>query len=220
VCSTAWSLLIILNKIVRATAMPRGGKREGAGRKPGVRVGPYRTISKAIPTRATTNLLLQMQGKAPLRAQDALGLLQAAYHNEDLPEAMRLQAAAYAAPYEKPRLNAIDARFLIEEKRRYVDEDAAAKLMAELDRLAHAAEVEAHEAMIENARRGFAGIKQDRIYRETDISLAVKPAVAPPRRREPVVVNADPVEIRPAAEPPVVPLRPLSEQYRHLIRRF
>jgi hypothetical protein len=154
-------------------------------------VGPYRTMSKAIPTRATANLLLQTLGKAPLRAHDALELLQAAYRNEDLPEAMRLQAAAYAAPYEKPRLNAIDARFLIEEKKQYViDEDAAAKLTAELDRLRQAAEVKAHEAMIENARHSFAGIKQDRIYRETDISLTVKPAAAPPRRREPIAVDA------------------------------
>jgi hypothetical protein len=40
------------------------------------------------------NLLLVTLGRAPLRAQDALGLLQAAYMNESLPEAMRLQAAA------------------------------------------------------------------------------------------------------------------------------
>ena len=87
----------------------------------------------------------------------------------------------------------------------------------ELERLGQAAKVEAHEAMIENSRRGFAGIKQDRIYRETDISLAVKPPAAPPRQQEPVVVDADPVEVRAAAEPSVVPLRPLSEQYQHLI---
>src|SRR6516225_7296362 len=38
----------------------------------------------------------------------------------------------------------------------------------ELERLGQAAKVEAHEAIIENSRRGFAGIKQDRIYRESE----------------------------------------------------
>jgi hypothetical protein len=41
------------------------------------------------PKEGTTVLLLQALGKAPLKASDALGLLQAAYLNEDLPEAMR-----------------------------------------------------------------------------------------------------------------------------------
>jgi hypothetical protein len=37
-------------------------------------------------------------GEPPLKAANALGLLQAAYTNENLPEPLRLQAAAYALP--------------------------------------------------------------------------------------------------------------------------
>jgi hypothetical protein len=57
--------------------MPRGGKREGAGRPYGSR-SSYRTLmtKSGAPKEGTTGLLLQAMGKAPLKASDALGLLQ------------------------------------------------------------------------------------------------------------------------------------------------
>ena len=61
---------------------------------------------KPIPT----NIILVAAAQPPLRAADALGLLQAAYTNESLPEPVRLQAAAYALPYERAKPVPADGR--------------------------------------------------------------------------------------------------------------
>src|SRR6516225_9675542 len=116
--------------------MPRGGRREGAGRPNGSR-SKYRPVTVEMPKQGTVSLLLAAAGKEPLRAEDAVGLLRAAYMNEALPENMRLAAAIAAAPYEKPRLNAVDARVLLEQSgaSEREAESYRVKLLAEIERL-------------------------------------------------------------------------------------
>jgi hypothetical protein len=143
---------------------------------------------------------------------DSIAFMVSVYRDETLPLSVRMQAAAIATQFERPRLQATALRV---EPAHFV-EDAREKLLTQLDRLQRAGE----EELIERARLAFAGIKQDRVYCEPDVLPAVKPAAAPARQPEPVVVDIEPVKIKPAVEPPIVPLRPLSEQYRHLIRRY
>jgi hypothetical protein len=68
----------------------------------------------------------------------------------------QLQAAAYAVPYEKPRLNAVDARVLLEHA---VTEregaDAAEALLAQIVRLRAVHDKEEEAARIERARAAF-----------------------------------------------------------------
>jgi len=82
--------------------------------------------------------------------------------------------------------------------------DAAEKLRHAFQRRIEVLREDAHEAMIEKAKAGFALIKQDRIYREPDVLLAPS-TPAPPPRHEPHVVDVEPtvVEREPAKLPPL-----------------
>lgn len=76
--------------------MPRGGKREGAGRKPG---------SANIKTREIADRALS-EGVTPLEV--ILEVMRKAHAAGDFDKAVA--CAAQAAPYVHPRLSAIDAK--------------------------------------------------------------------------------------------------------------
>lgn len=71
--------------------MARGGKREGAGRKPGTANVKTREVANAI-----------AEGLTPLE------YLASIYQNIEVDEARRIDAAKAAAPYVHPRLNSIE----------------------------------------------------------------------------------------------------------------
>ena len=78
--------------------MPRGGRREGAGRKPGV---PQRH-----PVRKRQAVVAMEAGAAGLTPVDyLLGIMR----NDELDLAVRLDAAKAVAPYVHPRLAVIDS---------------------------------------------------------------------------------------------------------------
>jgi hypothetical protein len=81
---------------------------------------------------------------------DAHALLVWAYKNPDLPAAMRLQAATAAAPFEKPRLNAINAT-VDQHTTHTVAESYRTKLFSELDSIIAAAEAEEGSDAVETA---------------------------------------------------------------------
>ena len=222
--------------------MPRGGKRPGAGRKPG-----SNTVSRSI-THAlkppVTNIILVAAGRPPLSATDALGLLQAAYMNPDLPEPLRLQSAAYALPYERVKPATVDGRS-VEQIRQEVrqeflrgSEDAGERLIAEIDRLAEINRQAEEEAL----RRSM----DEDTWDPGPMPRLLPPVRAPKseaRKSEPPVIEPEPqptpeapngrsgqlVEPAPSGslyanpmirDEPQPDRRPLSVQYRHLIRRW
>lgn len=71
--------------------MARGGKREGAGRKPGSANTRTREIADAI-----------SEGLTPLE------YLTSIYRDPDADAARRIDAAKAAAPYVHPRLNSVE----------------------------------------------------------------------------------------------------------------
>jgi len=71
--------------------MARGGKREGAGRKPGSLNIKSREIASAI-----------AEGLTPLE------YLTSIYRDPEADKAQRIDAAKAAAPYVHPRLNSIE----------------------------------------------------------------------------------------------------------------
>lgn len=85
--------------------MPRGGRREGAGRPKGKKNDA--TIAKGIVTTVDGVDLIEMaaQGLAP--DYKAVDLLRAIYRNSAMPGDVRLMAAVKAAPFEtaKPVIN-------------------------------------------------------------------------------------------------------------------
>jgi hypothetical protein len=81
----------------------RGGKRPGAGRKPGSR--NKSKTAKAVYARAE----LALAGiDAPAFEGDALALLVWCYKNMTLPVGFRADCAKAALPFEKPRLSATE----------------------------------------------------------------------------------------------------------------
>jgi hypothetical protein len=191
-----------------------------------------------------TNIILVAARQPALRASDALGLLQAAYTNESLPESVRLQAAAYALPYERVKPVTVDGRS-VEQIRQEVrqeflgdSEDARERLIEELKRRAAARRQEREKAL-------------HRSMDEDTWDPGPMPQLPPPvrapkpeaRKSEPPVIEAGP-QPRPEApsgrngqlgdpnasgslytEPmiqnePRPDRRPLSVQYRDLIRRY
>jgi hypothetical protein len=72
--------------------MPRGGKREGAGRKPG-------SLNKKCKELAEKLLL---EGETPL--EHMLGVMR----SPDVDQKLRVEVAKAAAPYIHPRLSAIE----------------------------------------------------------------------------------------------------------------
>lgn len=83
--------------------MPRGGKREGAGRKAGAAwYGPNHSGGTALRrmSREKVKLLLE-------KGADPLEMLCAVAVNDDLPLDVRMHAAALALPHIHPRLTAV-----------------------------------------------------------------------------------------------------------------
>jgi hypothetical protein len=146
--------------------MPRGGARAGAGRPNGAHDRFRRRIKarETLVSRATRDALefLHTSDQAIFEG-DSVAFMISIYRNENLPLPIRMQAAAIAAPFERPKLTAVDARLLLEEQNRYVVPDAAERLIAELERLRLAQEQEQAEALVEKARTAFASIRQDRL---------------------------------------------------------
>lgn len=80
--------------------MPRGGKREGAGRKPGSRNRSAKQREQAM-----LEMSRVIGDQIPSAfAGDGHALLMAVYKNPDLPLPLRVDAAKAAIGYEKPRL--------------------------------------------------------------------------------------------------------------------
>jgi Asp-tRNA(Asn)/Glu-tRNA(Gln) amidotransferase A subunit family amidase len=186
----------------------RGGRREGAGRPWGSRDRVKRR-SASIAEIATRDALAFMQtNDMQIFEGDSVAFLISVSRNKQLPLRERMAAAMAVSPYERVRLTAVDMRIRDPE---WNDEDAREKVIHALDRLAEVHQQEAHEAMIEKAKAGFALIKQDRIYREPDVLLSPS-TPAPPPRHEPHVVDVEPTVVE--REPEKVP--PLSQQLRFM----
>lgn len=84
--------------------MPKGGKREGAGRPPGVK--NKRTAEMAAAVAAAAK---QIAAAIPdAFAGDAHALLMAVYKNEAHEWPLRVDAAKAAIRFEKPALNAVE----------------------------------------------------------------------------------------------------------------
>ena len=81
-----------------------GGRRAGAGRKPGSRDMVNR-FTKLEHIRDTVTEYLKTNDVA-IFPGDSLDLAISIYKNENLPLAMRLHAVALALPFERPRLTA------------------------------------------------------------------------------------------------------------------
>lgn len=194
--------------------MPRGGRREGAGRPWGSRDRVKRR-SASITEIATRDALLFMQtNDVQIFEGDSVAFLITVYRNERLPLRERMAAAMAVSPYERVRLTAVDMRIRDANGNSgwnpdWTDEDAGEKLMHQLERLIEVHRQEEHEAMIEKANAGFASIKQDRIYREPDV-LPPPSTPAPPPRREPHLVEVEPTDVERESEK----LPPLSQQLR------
>jgi hypothetical protein len=136
----------------------RGGRREGAGRPWGSRDRVKRR-NASIAEIATRDALAFMQtNDMQIFEGDSVAFLISVYRNERLPLRERMAAAMAVSPYERVRLTAVDMRIPDPE---WNDEDAREKVIHALDRLAEVHQQEAHEAMIEKAKAGFALIKQD-----------------------------------------------------------
>ena len=214
----------------------RGGYRAGAGRPRGSK-SSTRSLTKPIPT----SIILVAAGQPPLRAADALGLLQAAYTNESLPEPVRLQAAAYALPYETPKAVTVDGRS-VEQIREEVrqeflrgHEDVGEQLLEQIKRRREIIRQEKEAAL----RKQFDAdtwcppptpqilppLKHEAQHGSGAATGGVgAEAAGLPRNRspsgsaEPPVTDVEPQILPPEPEP--VKSLPLSVQYRHLIRRW
>lgn len=82
----------------------RGGKRPGAGRKPGV------------PNRATAEKRAEIEASGLTPLDYMLKLLR----DEEMPRDVRLDAAKSAAPYVHPRLSAIEANVAISDHEDFI----------------------------------------------------------------------------------------------------
>ena len=110
-----------------------GGARPGAGRPPGRRDGRKRVTRPtermvkvaASVNKATEHLVTQ---RATVFEGDSVAFLTTIYKDEMLPLGVRMQAAALVSPFERPRLNALDARFLLEAQKGHVVDDARERL--------------------------------------------------------------------------------------------
>lgn len=95
-------------------------------------------------------------------------------------------------PYEKPRLNAVDARVLLENAVTERDGgDASEALLAQIVRLRAVHDREEEVARIEQARAAFGEIKQDHIYREPNVLLPEPAPVKPAPPAQPVALDAE-----------------------------
>ena len=191
--------------------MARGGRREGAGRPWGSRDRVKRR-SASLAEIATRDALAFMQtNDMQIFEGDSVAFLISVYRNERLPLRERMAAAMAVSPYERVRLTAVDMRIRGANARsgwnpEWNDNHAAEKVRDALRRRIEVHQQEAHEAMIEKAKAGFALIKQDRIYREPDVLLSPS-TPAPPPRHELHVVDVEPtvVEREPKNPPPLSP---------------
>jgi hypothetical protein len=186
----------------------RGGRREGAGRPWGSRDRVKRR-SASIAEIATRDALAFMQtNDMQIFEGDSVAFLISVYRNERLPLRERMAAAMAVSPYERVRLTAVDMRIRGANGRSGWNPGGNDKDPEEVRhkalRLIEVRWQEAHEAMIEKAKAGFALIKQDRIYREPDVLLSPL-TPAPPPRHEPHVVDVEPtvVEREPEKVPPL-----------------
>src|SRR5919197_1464062 len=95
--------------------MAKGGARPGAGRPKGSRDRIYPRGEKRRRTeraKEAATQYLKQNGDAVFPG-DGIDLMIAVYKNETLPLPLRIQCAAIAAPFERPKLTATDARVLV-----------------------------------------------------------------------------------------------------------
>ena len=86
----------------------RGGRREGAGRPSGARNKRTRDVEAAM-----KEVAVQFAEAVPDAFQgDGVAFLQTVYKNPALPLAVRLDAAAKAARFERPMLSASNVRVI------------------------------------------------------------------------------------------------------------
>ena len=194
--------------------MARGGRREGAGRPWGSRDRVKRR-SASIAEIATRDALAFMQtNDMQIFEGDSVAFLISVYRNERLPLRERMAAAMAVSPYERVRLTAVDMRIRSANGRSgwnpgWNDKDAE-EVKHKAVRLIEARRQEAHEAMIEKAKAGFALIKQDHIYREPDVWWSPS-TPAPPPRHEPHVVDVEPTVVEREPEKSRATLIPLTD---------
>jgi hypothetical protein len=178
----------------------RGGYRAGAGRPRGSK-SSTRSLMKPIPT----NIILVAAAQPPLRAADALGLLQAAYTNESLPEPVRLQAAAYALPYERAKPVTADGRS-VEQIRQEVRQEIRRDGEDYRERLIE--EIERHAAIHRQEREAALRRSMDEDTWDPGPMPQLLPPVRTPkpqaRKSGPPVIEAGP---QPAPEEPSLNLR-------------
>jgi hypothetical protein len=85
--------------------MPKGGARPGAGRKPGVK--NKRTVEREQKAQEVAAAITVALGTEAFEG-DALAYMQFIYKNPTISPDMRLDAAKSAAPFERPKLAAIE----------------------------------------------------------------------------------------------------------------
>jgi hypothetical protein len=126
--------------------MPKGGFRPGAGRPKGSRDRIWPRGEKRRQAARAQEAALQYlrTNDQAVFDGDSIALMTSVYKNEDMPLPLRIQCAALAAPYERPRLNATDARVLLEQRglREGAAEGYRERIIAHLDRLAAAHEAD------------------------------------------------------------------------------
>jgi len=84
--------------------MARGGKRENAGRKPGVKSTKHVERMKKV-----EQVMAAVEASVPgAFAGDAHAFLIAVYKNPDMTLKDRIACAVAAAPFEKPKLAAVE----------------------------------------------------------------------------------------------------------------
>jgi hypothetical protein len=112
-----------------------GGARSGAGRPRGAKDKDARKKIERIRVAATAFL---KTNDAEIFDGDSLELAKSIYKNEKLPLILRTHALGIAIPFERPRLNAIDARILLEKagSQADVEDDPAGALINAIARRA------------------------------------------------------------------------------------
>jgi hypothetical protein len=125
-----------------------GGRRPGAGRKPGSR-DKINRFTRARELQAEVTEFLKTNDAAIFEG-DSLELAVSIYKNENMPLGLRLHALGLALPFERPRLTASAT------VTKHIDGDDAAfgRLFAQIEQRLALAPASARDAVIDMLREG------------------------------------------------------------------